>query len=232
MTPTGYRVWMSVNRRVRLFKDPVSALTHFLGFLGAVVALVFLVVATAHDGPKVTGMALYGASLISLFLASTAYHFLDLGERGNRWLRRLDHGAIFLLIAGTYIPPILHLLDGAWRISMLSTVCGLALVGAAFKMAWVNCPNWLSVGLYLTLGWIVVVPGYKILPQLPAWPLGWLIAGGVAYSIGAVIYALKWPDPWPKRMGHHEIWHLFVLAGAFAHFVFSWWLVDFPRPPF
>ena len=177
-------------------------------------------------------MAVYGGTLVTLFLASSLYHWLDIGERGNRWLRRLDHSAIFLLIAGTYVPPLLHLLDGAWRIALLSVVLGLAVAGAVLKMIWIDCPRWLSLALYFGLSAVVIVPAHKILPQLSEGALAWLVGGGFAYTLGAVVYALRWPDPWPGRFGHHEIWHLFVLAGAGAHYAFAYSLVDLPYPPF
>ncbi len=222
---------MSTRDPIRWFKEPVSAGTHFLGFLLALGGLAFLV-ARSSGGPQVTAMAVYGLSLALLFLASTALHFADLGARGNRWLRRLDHGAIYLLIAGSYVPPLLHMLDGTWRIAMLSAVGVLAVLGVVLKLAWIDCPGWLSTSTYLALGWIVVIPGPLILPQLPAWPLAWLITGGLAYTVGAFVYLFEWPDPWPAKVGHHEIWHLFVLAGAGAHFVFTAWLLDVAVPPF
>ena len=223
---------MSIEVRFRIFKDPVSSWTHFLGFLVALVAATFLVWRVAHDGPKATGMAIYGGSLVMLFLASSLYHFLDLGPRGNRWLRRLDHAAIFLLIGGTYVPPLLHLLDGTWRIAVLSAVVGFAVAGAILKLIWIDCPGWLSLALYFGLSFAVVVPAHRILPQLSAGSLAWLVGGGLAYTLGAVVYARRWPDPWPGRFGHHELWHLFVLAGAGAHYAFTYTLVDRPFPPF
>jgi hemolysin III len=223
---------MPTDSRFRIFKDPVSSWTHFIGFWLALAAATALVWRVADDGPKATGMAVYGGALVALFLASSLYHWLDVGERGNRWLRRLDHAAIFLLIAGTYVPPLLHLLDGTWRIAMLSLVLCLAAAGALFKMIWIECPTWLGVTLYFALSAVVAVPAHKILPQLPAAAFAWLVGGGVAYTLGAVVYARAWPDPWPGRFGHHEIWHLFVLAGAGAHYAFTYSLVDLPYAPF
>jgi len=217
---------------VRINKEPVSAYTHFAGFLLAVAGLVPLLALCDGDPAKIVGMALFGGTAALLFLASSAYHFLDLGERGNRWLRRLDHGAIFLLIAGTYISPLIHTLDGAWRISMIAVVGGLALAGVVFKLTWIGCPRWLSAGLYLALGWVIVVPGHLVLPRLPAAALVWVTLGGLAYTFGAVIYARKRPDPLPGRFGFHEVWHLFVLAGAASHYAFMVTLTGLPYPPF
>jgi len=217
--------------RFRIFKDPASAWTHFLGFLAAAVAAIVLVWLASSDGPKAVAMSIYGATLVTLFLASSLYHFFDLGERGNRWLRRLDHAAIFLLIAGTYVPPLLHLLDGPWRIIFLALVGSVAAAGVVLKLLWIDAPGWLGMSLYLGLSWVVLIPAPKILPQLSGAALAWLVGGGIAYSVGAFVYARQWPDPWPGRFGHHEVWHLFVLVGAASHYAFMWTLLDLPYPP-
>ena len=215
-----------------LNKEPWSAATHFVGLLAAIAGLVFLVLPSTHSAPKVTAMALYGGSLVALFLASTAYHFLDLGQRGNRWLKRLDHSAIFLLIAGSYMPPIIHFLDGAMRITMLSVIGGIAVLGMVVKLAWIDSPTWLSLGLYLALGWIVLVPIWWMVPHMAGISIALLVAGGVTYTLGAVVYAKRWPDPWPDVFGHHEVWHLFVLGGAALHFLCMVTLLDASVPAF
>jgi hemolysin III len=217
--------------RVRVFKDPVSSTTHFVAFLLAVVAALALLERVAHDGPKAVGMALYGGSLVLLFLASSFYHWFDLGERGNRWLRRADHAAIFLLIAGTAVPGLLHLLDGAWRVVLLSLMLGFGLAGAVLRLVWVDCPAWLGLTLYFGLGALALAPVNLIVTPLPPGALAWLVVGVLAYSIGALVYARNWPDPWPGHFGYHEIWHLFVIAGAGAHYAFQHTLVDLPYAP-
>jgi hemolysin III len=222
---------MAIEIRFRIFKDPISAWTHFLGFWLALLAAILLVWQAAGDGPKAASMAVYGASLVGVFLASSLYHFLDLGERGNRWLRRFDHAAIFLLIGGTAVPALLHLLDGTWRIALLGVVAGLALAGALLKLIWIDCPDRLGLALYLGLSAVALVPAHRILPHLSGGALAWLVGGGVAYLLGAFVYARSWPDPWPDRFGHHEIWHLFVLAGAGAHYAFVRTLLPVTCPP-
>ncbi len=216
----------------RLNKEPISAYTHAAGLVGAVAALVLLLIASAGDAPKVVGAALFGGTAVLLFAASSAYHFFDLGPRWNAWLKRLDHVAIFLFIAGTYIAPLIHTLDGAWRVTMLAVVGGIAVAGAVFKLLWVDCPRWLSAGLYLALGWLVVIPGPIIVQRLQPDSLLWIAAGGVAYTVGAVIYTRRRPDPLPGVFGFHEVWHLFVLAGAGCHAAFMVTLLDQPYPPF
>ena len=217
---------------IRINKDPVSAYTHYAGFAVGIVGLVVLLVLSAGDAPKTVGMALFGGTLVLLFGTSGTYHFLDLGDRGNVWLRRLDHCAIFLFIAGSYFPPLIHTLDGTWRITMMSVIGGIAVAGVAFKLLWITAPRWLTAGLYLAMGWVVVIPGPLVVPALPVDALAWFVVGGLAYSVGAIIYATKRPDPWPPVFGFHEVFHLFVLAGAASHFIGVLALVDVPYPAF
>lgn len=215
---------------VRVNKEPVSAYTHLAGFAASLVGVVVLLLMAGGDTMKTAGMLLYGAGLLTVFLSSGTYHLLDLGERHNRWLQRMDHSAIFLLIAGTYIYPMLYTLDGAWRITMVSVVGGIAVVGTLLKLVWIDCPRWLSASIYLAMGWIVVVPAYMVLPRLPTFGLAWLVIGGAAYTLGALIYVLERPDFVPGRFGHHELWHVFVLVGAASHYVFMIDLVQRPFP--
>ena len=222
---------MPLGFRVRIFKDPVSSTTHFIAFLLAIFAALALLERVAHDGPKAVGMAVYGGSLVLLFFASSFYHWFDLGERGNRWLRRLDHAAIFLLIAGTAAPAVFHLLDGAWRVALLSLVLGFGVAGAVFKVVWIDCPRWLGLALYFGLGVLALSPVHLVMTQLSLGAAAWLCGGVLAYCVGALVYARRWPDPWPGRFGHHEIWHLFVIAGAGAHYGFQHTLVDLPYAP-
>jgi hemolysin III len=218
--------------KIGLLKEPVSSLTHLAGFFAAVVGVVLIVEAAAHDAPKATAMAIYGTSLALLFFASAVYHAFDLGPRGNRLLRHLDHASIFFLIAGSYIPPMLTLLDGAWRVFMLVLVVGLAVAGIALQLFRPETPRNVTTALYLAMGWVVIIPAPIILPQLDPVQLATLIGGGLAYSVGALVYAFRWPDPYPLRFGFHEIWHLFVLAGAGAHFAFMVTLLPLPVPGF
>ncbi len=224
---------MAIQVRFGIFKDPVSASTHFAGFLAAIVGGVILTMAAVPLGASRTvGMAIYAAGLMSVFFASSVYHFFDFGDRWNLRLNKLDHIAIFLMIAGSYVPPVLHLLDGVWRVAMLSAVGIIALLGVVLKTITLDLPRWISTGIYLGMGWLFVVPAHLMLPQLEFAPIAWLVTGGLAYSVGAVVYAIERPDPLPGVFGHHEVWHLFVLAGAGSHYIFMWSLLEHSVTPF
>jgi hemolysin III len=130
------------------------------------------------------------------------------------------------------MPPLFHLLDGPARITMISVVGGVAVLGVVVKLLWIDAPTWVGLSLYLALGWIALVPIWWMLPHMGGVGLSLLVGGGVIYTAGAIVYAKKWPDPWPATFGHHEVWHLFVLGGAAMHYAFVFTLLDAPIPTF
>jgi|SRR5690625_43359 len=210
---------MPAVRRRLTFKDPASAWTHFIATFAAIAGAAFLLWESWGSGAKFWAFAAYSIGFIGVFLSSSVYHFFDLGERWNLWLKRLDHMAIFVMIAGSYIPMLVHFLDGGWRTAMLVSVLSIATLGVLFKLFWVNAPRFLGVGLYLAMGWMVVVAAPALARTLSADVFFWLAVGGLIYTLGALVYAFKWPDPWPNAFDHHALWHLFVIGGAAAHFV-------------
>ncbi len=213
-------------------RDPWSAMTHLIGVVASAIGLWFLIVAAGSDPIRLIGALCFGLSLIALFSASSAYHYFDLGPVANGKLRRLDHAAIYLLIAGTNVPSLLQLLSGGWRIAMLVLVVGLAIAGVLFKLVWFNPSSKAGAVLYVAMGWVVIIAMPEMWPVITAHQVTLLIAGGVIYTLGAVIYATKWPDPWPNHFGFHEVWHLFVLGGAAAHYFYVLDLIRSPYAPF
>lgn len=206
----------------RLLREPVNSLTHGVGALLSIAGLVVLLALSQGEPWRVVSFAVYGASLILLYTASTLYHALHVGERLERAMKRFDHIAIFLLIAGTYTPITLITLQGpqaAWGWSIFGVVWGFALLGIIFKLLWLSAPRWLSVGLYLLMGWLAAVAFVPMAQAMSLGGLAWLLLGGAFYTVGAVIYALKRPNPLAGVFGYHELWHLFVLAGSISHFV-------------
>lgn len=204
-------------------KDPGSAITHFIGMLMAIFASIPLLIKAAHEPGHIyiISMAVYAASLILLYAASTTYHTFDLSEKANTILKKMDHMMIFVLIAGSYTPVCLLVLDRKIGIPLLILVWGIALVGILIKAFWVYCPKWVSSILYIGMGWTCILAFTQILSSLPRAAFGWLLAGGIIYTIGGVIYALKLPifNNKHKNFGSHEIFHLFVMGGSACHFI-------------
>ncbi|MGI9089489.1 MAG: PAQR family membrane homeostasis protein TrhA [Gemmatimonadaceae bacterium] len=201
-------------------REPINGLTHLAGAILSVGGLVALVIVGSIHGSEreITAFAIFGASLVLLYTASSLYHSLRLSERRLRALRRVDHMMIFVLIAGTYTPICLVLLHGRLAVALLVAVWATAAMGVLQKTLWLDAPCWLSTLLYLAMGWMAILIGPRLLAAAPTGFFAWLITGGILYSVGAVIYATKWPRGVPGVFGFHEIWHLFVLAGSFSHY--------------
>ena len=201
-------------------REPVNALTHLLGAaLAAAGTIVLIVNGASNDSPRqVVAFAIFGASLVLLYTTSGIYHLLNASERGLAFLRRLDHMMIYVLIAGTYTPLCLVLLRGRLGISLLVLVWTIAVIGILQKLLWMHAPRWFSTVLYLGMGWAALAVAKPVLDAAPLGFVIWILAGGVFYTIGAIVYATKWPDPAPGIFGFHEIWHLFVMAGSFSHY--------------
>jgi hemolysin III len=200
-------------------REPFNGLSHLCGALFGITALVVLVSLARGKAWHLTGFAIYGATLILLYLASALYHSLPLGERGVRRLLMLDRIGIYLLIAGTYTPLCLVPLRGAWGWSLLGLVWGLALFGSLCEIIWRSAPQWITTGLYLVMGWLAIVAFGPLLRTLTGAGFQWLVAGGIVYSVGAVVCLTGRPRLWPGAFGAHELWHLFVLGGSVCHFV-------------
>ena len=204
-------------------KDPGSAITHFIGMLMAVFAAVPLIIKAAHEpGPVyVVSIAIYAASLILLYAASTTYHTFDRSENVNTILKKIDHMMISVLIAGSYTPICLLVLGGKPGIILLAVVWSLAIMGILIKAFWVFCPKWVSSVLYIGMGWTCVLAFTQLLNSMSPPAFGWLLAGGLIYTAGGIIYALKLPifNMKHKDFGSHEIFHLFVMGGSICHFV-------------
>lgn len=206
-----------------ILKDPGSAITHFIGMLMAIFAAIPLLIKAAHEPSRiyVISLAIYAVSLILLYAASTTYHTFDLTEKVNTILKKIDHMMIFVLIAGSYTPICLLVLNQPTGYIMLGLVWGIAVIGILIKAFWVFCPKWVSSVLYIGMGWTCVLAFTQILNNMSRPAFLWLLAGGIIYTIGGIIYALKVPifDSKHKNFGSHEIFHLFVMGGSACHFV-------------
>jgi hemolysin III len=201
-------------------REPVNGLTHLAGGLLASVGLIVLLATAASEGrvDQLVAFGIFGFSLIGLYTASALYHLLPLSPAGVARLRRVDHISIFVLIAGTYTPFCLLALDGAWRVGLFCLIWGLALCGILLKLIWMDAPRWLSVALYLGMGWVAVIAAPALFRAVPAGGMAWVLGGALAYSVGALVYGLRRPNLMPGVLGFHELWHLFVVAGSACHF--------------
>ena len=212
---------------MKKIKDPISGFSHLLGAALSVAGLVFLIIYACKYGEgawDIVSFTIFGASLILLYLASSLYHLLNLKEKATTVFKKLDHIMIYYLIAGSYTPICLGPLRGGWGWSIFGVIWGLAIFGTLLTVFWIKAPRWLTTGIYLGMGWIVVIAAYPLVVTFKALnsfgSLSWLLAGGIAYSVGAVIYGLKWPKLNNKHFGFHEIFHIFILIGSLFHFWF------------
>ncbi len=204
----------------RHLREPFSGLSHLLGALLALAALTFMLShLPEHDtGLYVISYLSFGISMFVMFFSSAVYHLAEVSEEKVRQLKRIDHMAIFLMIAGSYTPFILLGLERSLGLVMFAIIWGIAIFGILVKIFWLHAPRWLSTALYLGMGWVSILVYEPLSAGLPAKAIEWLMYGGIAYTLGAVVYACKWPNL-HTRFDFHDFWHLFVLAGAGAHFV-------------
>ncbi|MER6988865.1 hemolysin III family protein [Saccharopolyspora hirsuta] len=218
---TTRRAYASVKPRMRGWIHLASA----IGFAASGTVLITL---AATTGPPTTtaAVALYMAGVLGLFGVSAAYHLITWRSRRARtWMRRLDHSMIFLLIAGTYTPIGLLALPQDTARLVLGVVWAGAFGGMLLKLAWPHAPRWVGVPLYIALGWVAVFVLGDLLRTAGVAGLVLLLAGGVLYTLGAISYATRWPDPWPNTFGYHEVFHTAVTAAAICHHVTVWLLL-------
>lgn len=212
-----------MKKKVMKAKDPGSAITHFIGVLMALFSTIPLLI-RASKAPgliHVISLSIFALSLILLYTASTVYHTINLSDKINKRLKKFDHMMIFILIAGTYTPVCLIALNGAVGKGLLILIWSMALLGIGLKAFWVYCPKWVSSVIYIVMGWTCVLAFSPLLNALSITAFNWLLAGGIIYTIGGIIYALKLPifNTKHKYFGTHEIFHLFCLGGSICHFI-------------
>jgi hemolysin III len=204
---------------LKKLREPVNSLTHWAGAALGLVGLIVLLIVGWSTPAKIISLLVYGLSLIAMFSASATYHMVQAKDKVLLILRKIDHSAIYLLIAGTYTPFCVNAFEGFWKWGMLSIVWSLAVIGIIIKIFYIKAPRWLNAGIYVVMGWLCVGAAGQMLATLPAWVFIWLLAGGVVYTLGAVVYITKIFNFWPGVFGFHEVWHIFVLLAALAHFV-------------
>ena len=214
---------VKLKKRTLRIKDPGSAITHFIAMLlAAAAAAPLLLKAWRGEGQMhVTALAIFILSMVGLYGASTIYHGLDISAKINRLLQKIDHMVIFILIAGTYTPVCMIVLGDRTGWSLLALVWGIAAVGILINACWITCPKWFSSLIYIAMGWVCILAITKIIQALPKAGFLWLLAGGIIYTLGGIIYAMKLPlfNNRHRYFGSHEIFHLFVMGGSLCHYV-------------
>ncbi|MGF0066043.1 PAQR family membrane homeostasis protein TrhA [Lachnospiraceae bacterium SGI.085] len=206
-------------------REPGSAITHFIGCLMALIAASPLLMKAHGNSTHLLAMTIFTCSMILLYGASTMYHSIcHVSAKVLRRFRKLDHMMIFVLIAGSYTPVCMIVLGGKKGYTLLAVVWITALIGMFIKACWITCPKWFSSVIYIAMGWTCLPVFSTLWGTLPHAAFGWLLAGGIIYTIGGVIYALKLPvfNSLHKYFGSHEIFHLFVMGGSICHFIFMY----------
>lgn len=200
-------------------RDPVSGFTHFGAAIAAAFGLGLLVFVGWGDTGRVISLSIYGYCLLQLFSASATYHLVPADGKTLRILRKIDHAAIYFLIAGTYTPVCYNAFSGFWQWGLLTIIWAFAAIGVVVKVFVINAPRWVTAGVYLVMGWLCVAGLGEMLSRLPLGALIWLILGGLFFSFGAVVYIAKWMDFFPGKFGFHETWHIFVILGCLCHYI-------------
>ncbi len=200
-------------------REPVNGLTHLGGAVAAFIGQIALVIIAWDGTAKLVSVLVYGLSLIAMFSASAVYHLANVKPATQKLLRKLDHSAIFLLIAGTYTPFCLNAFTGFFRWGLLAIIWSIAGIGILVKVFYVNAPRWLNAGVYVLMGWLCISAVGEMTTALTPFAMTWLIVGGVVYTLGAIVYATKIFNFIPGKFGFHEVWHIFVIVAALAHFV-------------
>ena len=210
-------------------REPGSAITHFIGMMLAIIASVPLLIKSGMSagGTCFLAMGIFMLSMILLYGASTTYHAVNVSDKALKIFRKIDHMMIFVMIAGSYTPVCLLVLDGRTGMTLLALVWGIALFGMGINVLWITCPKWFSSILYIAMGWVCVLAFTQIINSLSPQAFHWLLAGGIIYTIGGIIYALKLPifNTKHKNFGSHEIFHLFVMGGSVCHFIMMYCFV-------
>lgn len=203
---------------------------HAFAAAAAAAVSVVMLLGTLDDPIRFISLLVFGLSMVELYTVSAIYHIGWWGGRRRKVLRAIDHANIFVLIAGTYTPICVNVLSGWIRVGVLVLIWVLALAGVASAVFTLKLPRWGSTALYIVMGWVALLPSPVLVAALPLMAIGLLVGGGVLYTVGAVAYALRRPNPFPRVFGYHEVFHLFVIAGGAAFVAMIWiWVVPFPR---
>ena len=207
-------------------RDFVNGLTHCIAAALSLVGLVLLIVFSSLKGDAfdIVSFTIFGVALFLLYLFSTLYHWLNISEKALIVFKKFDHIMIYVLIAASYTPICLGPMRGPWGWSIFGVIWGFAVLGVIFTSIWIKAPRALTTSIYLAMGWTVLVAIFPLINAFKnanmLFSLWWLLVGGIFYTIGGLIYGLKWPKIKFKHFGFHEIFHIFVMLGSICHYWF------------
>ena len=211
-------------------RNPVRGFMDATAAVASVVALVVLIAVTTHDIPRMLSMIVYSLSLIALYTTSSLYHTIPWKPPWHQRMQRVDHSMIFVLVAGSFTPIAFNVLDGAWRVSVLTVVWAVAIVGVVQKIVWPKVRAWFSITLQTSLGWFALVPFIELVRRLSGGALILIIAGGVLYTAGMILFTMERPRLSPRVFSYHEVWHVFVISASLLHFLAVLiYVVPYPR---
>ncbi len=199
--------------------------SHALAALASLLLTIALCWESRADLPRLISLLIFGLSMLELYTISALYHIGRWSPRPARVLRAIDHANIFVMIAGTYTPLCFNLLSGWLRVAILAVIWALAVAGVGLAILTLHLPRWMNAALYIGMGWVVVLALPAFLAVIPWYAVAILLLGGILYTLGAVVYARKRPDPFPRVFGFHEVFHLFVIAGSIAFASCVWWFL-------
>jgi hemolysin III len=214
----------------KLARPLLRGWSHAIAAVAAVIVTILLCWFSRDDVPRMISMLIFGLSMIELYTMSALYHIITWTPEKRRLFRAIDHANIFILIAGTYTPLCFNVLDGWIRPTLLIVIWLLAILGVSSALFTIQLPRWVTASLYVIMGWVAILAFPAFIAALSWWAIAVLVLGGLLYTIGAIIYARKKPNPFPRVWGYHEIFHLFVIAGSAAFVACIWiWALPFPR---
>jgi hemolysin III len=200
-------------------REPINGFSHLGAAIAAGIGLVILLYLARGQFFRQLSLLIYGLSLVLMFSTSAIYHLVSTRPKVELWLRKLDHSAIYLLIAGTYTPICLYFFQGFWKWGLLAIVWCMAFAGILVKLFIIKVPRGFNAGIYLLMGWFSILGIRQMVLRMPPGALVLLLAGGIMFTLGALIYILKRPNLFPGVFGFHEVWHIFVILGALAHYI-------------
>jgi len=205
--------------------NPVRGFLHGSAAVVSAAGMALLITRSTPDPARVMSVIIFGVSMMGLYTASALYHSVPWRETWKKRMQRVDHSMIFVLVAGTYTPIAVNVLDGAWRSVTLTVIWSAAAIGIIQKIAFPQVPDWVSITLQTTMGWFAIVPFLELVEQLSGGAILLMMAGGFSYTIGLILLAHERPQLFPRIFSHHEVFHVLVVLGSLFHFLMILWYV-------